>query len=456
MNDNSFLKNYLKGEASYGFWSVATRLIGMINTFITIGALTLYEYGSFQLLLVSYAGVATFLSIGGGVIRNDILRFEAEGRSADAKKLFYESSIARICIGLILWAFVFFNFGFLSFHFSASYISLVRIISFLFLHDSIITSVTTLIEMRKKFNVIASRTSIAKAAQLLVLFYFILFKNLNLQAVVISLVISMFITLAFLLPAFFEAYKPWKNIKNSPKNFLFKILSSYGKWELFQPMAGKLTSFLEPWAIKLFISTEAVAIFSVAQTLLATVASSFPVRTLSTLVPFEINDEEKLRKIYTSGIKYLVSLSVVIGVGCLIFVPPFISIFFNKYVVSLPFFRVLLVNLPFLAISAVSSIFLIALRRQKFLFFQKILKTIVAVALYLLLLPLFGLWGIVIQNIILTFITTASIYIYFERTKPKLFVNWRDIFRYNEEDRIFLKKIIAIVKSYIGNKFLFR
>jgi O-antigen/teichoic acid export membrane protein len=450
----TFSKIYLKGEFSYGFWNSFTRVIGAINTFLVISYLTLHEYGSFQLLLVSYAGVATFLNIGGGVIRNDILRFEAEGRSADAKKLFYESSIVRIIIGLLLWTFAFFNFSFLSFRFDASYVSLIRVISFLFLHDAIITSVTTLIEMRKKFNIIASRASIAKIVQLPVLLYFILFSNLDLQAVVISLVISMFVTLGFLLPSFFEAYKPWRNVKNSPKNFLFKILSSYGKWELFQPMVSKLTSFLEPWAIKLFINTEAVAIFSVAQTLIGTVAGFFPVKTLSTLVPFEINDEGKLRKIYTSGVKYLVSLSVAIGVGCLIFVPPFITLFFNKYTVSLPFFKVLLITLPFLAISGVSSVFLIALRRQKFLFFQKILKIIIAVALYLLLLPMFGLWGIVIQNIILTLIMTASIYIYLKNTQPKLFINWQDIFIYNEEDKIFLKKIVATLKGYIGNKFL--
>ena len=72
MTDN-FLKSYLKGEASYGFWNFVTRGVGAVNTFIVISALTLYEYGSFHILLASYAGASVLLNIGSGVIRNDIL-----------------------------------------------------------------------------------------------------------------------------------------------------------------------------------------------------------------------------------------------------------------------------------------------------------------------------------------------------------------------------------------------
>ena len=75
-------------------------------------------------------------------------------------------------IGFLLWFTVFFFASRLSFKFGQDYISLIRIISFLFLHDALLTIVTTLIEMRRKFSVIASRTSVAKVVQLTILLYF--------------------------------------------------------------------------------------------------------------------------------------------------------------------------------------------------------------------------------------------------------------------------------------------
>lgn len=454
MNNHSFSKVYLKGEFSYGFWNIISKVIAAINAFLVISVLTLYEYGSFQILLASYAGAVAFMSIGGGVVRNDILRFEAEGRSADAKKLFYESSIARISIGTFLWATVFFSAPALSFKLGPDYISLIKIISFMFLHDALLTVITTPVELRRKFSVLASRAVMTKAIQLAVLIYFLLFQNINLRAVVISLVISLFATLFILTPSFITSYLPWRSIKKSPDEFLFKILTSYGKWEMIQPIAGKIASFFETWAVKVFISTEAVAVFSIAQTLLGTVAGFFPTKTLSTLVPMEIKNEEKLRKIYTYGVKYLIAFSVVIGIASFVAVPIFINIFFSKYAVSLQYFSALLLTLPLLAITSVSSAFLTALRRQKFLFFQKILKSLVAIPLYLLLLPLFGLWGLVFHNFILLTVMTGSVYFYLKNMNPKLFIRWHDVIVFGKSDMAFLENTYNSLKKYSLLRFM--
>lgn len=454
MSDNSFLKNYLKGEASYGFWNIITRLVAAVNTFITLSYLTLYEYGSFQLLLVTYAGAAVFLNIGGGVIRNDILRFEAEGRSADAKKLFFESLVLKIIIGVILCLAVFYFAPVLSFKYSPGHIFLVKLMSLLFLHDALLSSFTTIIEMRKRFNVIASRLSIVKFSQLAVLLYFVSFRNVDLQAVVISLVISMLVSLIFLVSPFIDAYSVWSGIKKSKEKFLFKILRSYGKWEVVEPLVNRFTAFFETWAIKLFISTEAVAIFSIAQMIIATLNGFLPVKTLLTLVPMEVNNEEKLRKIYTNAVKYIGIFSATIAIVAFFSVPIIIGIFFDKYLVSLTYFKALLLTLPLYATIGVSSIFLISLRRQKFLLSQKILKTLIVVPLYILLLPHFGLWGLVIQSYIWLIVALISIYVYLRNTKPHLFIVWSDVFIFSSEDKIFIFNTIEYIKSI--SKGLFR
>ncbi|HEY0221116.1 MAG TPA: oligosaccharide flippase family protein, partial [Candidatus Paceibacterota bacterium] len=451
-NNTAFSKTYLKGEVSYGAWDIFSKGVGVLNSFLVLSALTIYEYGSFQLLLASYSGLAVFMGIGGGVISNDIVRFEAEGRSGDAKKLFFEISFWKIIIGIVLTVSVFFCAPFLAFKYGAGHISLIQIMSLLFLHDAFLGVAKTLLELRKKFNLLAGRTSISRVAQFFILFGFYLFGHINLQAVVISLVTSMFITLGFLVFPFIESYITWKKVEMSSGGFLWKIMASYGKWGIFQQVAGKITPFFETWAIKLIISTEAVAIYSVAQTIVGTISGFLPTKTLSVLVPMEIKNEEKLRKIYTYGMKYLFIMSVCFGVLAFFGVPVLVSLFFNKYLVSLPYFKVLLLTLPILSIVSISTVFLTAFRRQKFGFFNKILRTSVAIPLYLILLPIFGLWGLVIHNFIIVSVMLVSTYIYMSGMTPRLFVSIRDIFSFGSEDRIFIGGFINDIKRYLRNK----
>jgi len=313
-----------------------------------------------------------------------------------------------------------------------------------------------IIEMRKKFGVIASRSSSAKVAQFLILLFYFVFLKINLRAVVISLVGSSFVALVIILPSFFDSYEPWRKFEKSSKKLLFKILFSHGKWEVVQPFFTKIISFVEPWAIKLFVSTEAVAIYSIAQTLVGTVAGFFPTKTLSTLIPLEANNEERMRKIYTFGIKYLIVFSLLEGVVAFFAFPIIINLFFKKYLLSLAYFKVLLFTLPLSAISAVSSYFLVVLRRQKFLFFQKILKISIALPLYFLFLPIFGLWGLVIQNFILSLFLIFSLYYYLKNTEPRLFADLSDFFHFGEQDRLFARNISSDVKKYISKKLLMR
>ncbi|MEQ1500480.1 MAG: oligosaccharide flippase family protein [Parcubacteria group bacterium] len=445
--NNNFSRSYFVGELSYGFWDTFAKIIGVINTFFIISSLTRYEYGSFQLLLSSYSGLAVLLGVGGGVVANDIIRYEAEGRNADAKKLFYEIFYVKIAIGFLLLFATFCFTPFLSAKYGPDYISLIRIISFLFIHDALLGVMKVVLEMRKMFNFIASRTSVAKIAQLVILLYFYFFNHVNLRAVVISLVGSLFVTLALLVPQFLKAYSPWSIVKKSSNNFLIKIMTSHGKWGIFQQITGKITPIFEAWSIKLFINTEAVAIYSVAQTIVGTIAGFLPTKTLAVLVPLEIKNEEKLKKIYTYGMKYLVAIATLSGLVAYFTVPILIDFFFKKYIVSMPYFKVLLLTLPMLAIMSMSSIFFVAFRKQKFAFFQKVLKTVISIPLYLLLLPMLGLWGLVVHNFIITFVMVVSVYVYMKNMTPRLFVNLHDMVVFGKEDMVFLSGFLENTKK---------
>ena len=105
----SFSKKFLSGEAHFGFWGVVSKLIGLITTFFLISALSVYQYGVFQLLLSIFSILSSVVAIGAGVVGNDINRFIGLGKEAEAKKLFFQYNSARLVVGLILSTGLFFG-----------------------------------------------------------------------------------------------------------------------------------------------------------------------------------------------------------------------------------------------------------------------------------------------------------------------------------------------------------
>ena len=446
-----FYKTYLKGEFFYGFWNMVSRGVGFLNTLITLTQLTVYQYGVFQLILASFSGLSIFIGLGGETIRNDILRYIGENKVSFAKKLFYESFFLRLTIGIGLWASVFFGAPYFFSNYGPDFIYYIQIISFLFLHDSILPSIQQVLEADKKFNLIASRASLSKIVQLGILGYYFVFQDAGLREVLLSLVIASFVSLLFMLVIVFKRYYViWKKIESTQDALIRRLLLSYGKWELLRPAAAKLTNFVQVWITKFFIGTEAVALFSVAQTMIGMIANLLPINTLSALVPREVADRDRMQKIYNTGTKYLVLLSILMGLVALVLTPPFIRFFFPKYIAVLPLFSVMLVTLPIIALSALAGIFLVVYRKQGFLLFHKILKGIISSLLIALLVPMLGLWGLPVQTIILSTILYVILYVYMWRADIAISIQLREIFRFDNTDRELFRNVISDGRKYLA------
>ncbi len=443
----------MKGEFFFGVWNVVSRGIGFFNTLIVLSQLTIYQYGVFQLILTSFSGLAVFMGFGGETIRNDILRYVGVRNYEYAKKLFWESSVFRLVIAVILWAGVFFGAPLFFTQYSPEFIVYIKIISFLFLHDAILPSFRLILESEKKFNLIASRASLGRFIQLGIVAYFYFFAVVGLKEVILSIVISSFVSLAIVAVSVITLYvKSWKPVRSVQHALIYSVLFSYGKWELLRPVAGKVVDFVQVWVTKIFIGTEAVAIFSVAQTMLGTLANLFPVNTLSALVPLHVADKEKLQKIYNVGSKYLVIFSIAIGLVGLVLAPPFIYLFFPKYAASLPYFSVLLVTLPISALSIVASIFLTVYRKQGFLLVQKLLKGLIGAILYVVFIPWFGMWGLVLQVIVLSIILYAILHTYLLRARLDVALDWKYMVRFDDSDREFLRNVYADIKKVVKRR----
>lgn len=450
----AFSQQYVRGEAHYGSWGLAAKGIGFVNTIITLSALSLYQYGVFQLVLSLYGAATYFTTIGNGVVNNDIAHFVREGKEGHAKKLFLEYSTLRFIASVVLFCTFFFGATLFAETYTMGFISDLRIVAFLFLSEFFFNATESLLAVRLRFATVASRPAIAKAAQLAALVYFLSTGDLGLPEMFLSMIFGSVVSVATMIPAFLSLYRQWIGMRVTREHLLPRIFATYGKWDLYRQAAGEITNRIQPWLIKIFISTEAVAVFSVASAFIAAIKDvGYPVKTLKTLVPLHMSDEEKSRYIFVKGSRYLLAFSILMTLGAAVAVPVMVYLFVPKYTLSLPYFFAMLPAIPVTALGVVATTFLIALRKQRFLFWLGIEKNATMLTFSLGLLPAIGLWALAIEETMTPLLALIIVYLYMFRTEPGGFrFSLREFVTFDRSDLEFAKIVYKDLRSIIREK----
>lgn len=449
-NQFSFFDKYLSGEAHNTFWNFVARGVGFLNTAITIYALTIYQYGVFQLLLASYAFFSYFISWGGFAAGTEIVRLSGEGREDKAKRLFWEFNLFRLGNAVLLWAAFFWgaNLPFMTSRYGPDAIILIKILSFLFLSEAFLGAVQTILTLRLKFEYLASRSATGKIFQLGILLYFYFYSNVGLMAVMLSVVASHFLSALASFPQAFKLLMEWKHVEMSAWGIFPKLARAHGKWASLRGFVGQLSSRLEPWFIKFFLGTDAVGIYSVASQMAGMLRGIVPVSTLSTLIPRIASEEERAKRIFVRGVKYLIIANTIVMAAGITAAPIAVLLFFTQYAASLPYFLALVIIMP-LRIGTISDILLSAYRDQKYFFLRTMTRNFASILFMLILLPVLGLWGLVINDIFFNLAVTWASYSRLVSIRPEFRIKWGDTFTWDEEDTLLLKKAFAGARKII-------
>lgn len=446
----SFMSIFLKGEAISAFWNFITKGIGLLNTFLTITSLTLYQYGVFQLLL-SFSGIPSdFLNLGSAVISNEISRAIADNRMADAKRIFIEYSLVRFIISVLVWIVMFFGATYFFQKYNIDFIKDMRLISVLILTEGIFSIIRSLCLIRLEFGIVALRYTINKAVQSVVLIFFFLQGNLGLKQLIWSIIIASTLSVLAISFKFLRVYLRWSDVKPSKKIMVWNIFLTYGTWDIVRQFANKVTFRVKPWLIKHFISTEAVAIFSIAETIVTTLQDILPSNTLQSLVPLWIKDKALSVKMFSYGVKYFVLVGIIVATFGLIVVPPVVNFFFTKYTESLPLFYIMSINLPIFAAGILIGNYLIAHRQQKYIFFLHLFRNILTLSIITLTLPIIGLWGLSIEFVTVPLIMVIITYLYTKNQEKGFHFDFKIIFGFKEEDKDILRKGMSIIRGWFS------
>ncbi|MDP3727102.1 MAG: hypothetical protein Q8R35_00505, partial [bacterium] len=107
---HSFAERFIRGNVLDRSWSLVVTGVGLLTSFLTLTALSVYEFGLYQLVLAAVAFIGMFsVDVFDAVIQSDISRGLASGRRDESKRLFLEFAALKVGLGIAITTALFFG-----------------------------------------------------------------------------------------------------------------------------------------------------------------------------------------------------------------------------------------------------------------------------------------------------------------------------------------------------------
>lgn len=438
---HSFAERFVRGNILDRAWSLAVAGLGLVTSFITLWALSVSDFGRYQLVLAAVAFVTAFsVDLFDEVIQSDVSCYIAEGRRGEAKRLFIEFAALKIGFGLLITAVLFFGAGPVARAYGGEAVQgYIRIISFLFVLRSVRMIASLLLKSVVSLKALGASAVEEGLKLALVAVAFFMF-TLGIREVLLAAVAGAAVAMAYILIQALYAYqRVFSGIKAAGHYQLVPAFRRYGGLVLFRTALHRAAKPMRPWLIKGFVGTEAVALYALAVNLVTLIKDFIPLVGVS-LVSWELGNHERLRTIFIRGAKY----SFWVGLGAYALfgavMPGAVWLILPKYLTAMPLFLLLLISLPFHGISRLEYSLLTAFREQKLLTARLIVEIVMSFVTLILLLPVIGLTAVAVE------VNGAIIWRvwYLQRALgrkyPYLKLNLSAFFRFDEEDRVIFRR----------------
>ena len=217
----------------------------------------------------------------------------------------------------------------------------------------------------------------------------------------------------FVSRSLFRMFFLWLTIKQTKNKQTDKETLSFGKHLTLMQSIGLFANQLDKIILWQFLGPSMLAIYAFAQLPLDKAKAAIPISQLALPKLSEKNIKEIKRSILKKFYK-LFFFSALLTAAFILTAPFIYKILFPKYQASVPYFQGLSLTLIFLPFSILGTS-LIANMRQKELYFNAIIIPIFKISLFLILIPLYGIWGIVAALLISQTLGSSLTFYFFKK-----------------------------------------
>lgn len=428
------------------------RFLSFFAVLLIMRGLNLYEYGILTLGMAITGPVASFAGMGlDSMFVADTARYLGEEKFGRAKKLIITFLRNKVLITFLMLAIGWFLRSWLE----TKYGSIISVYFFWFAIWVVVQSMQTitnlLSQIYEKFIVLSFANVFEVIIKLIVVLIF--WKTIGLTIISVLWVYIISKSAAFLvmsIPIWKEFNKSLGKVKADKESVIWEILKRHGKWEMIRNLAGNFTNNIKPWFVKFFLNTEAVAIYSLAQTIYSVISQTLPLRNVILPIVIKRIENRKLSSlIIQKANKYAIYYYLFAIISFFIAGDFLVGYFLPKYLPAVFLIKIMLFALLTTSITSNHTLLLYGLRQQKFLLFTHDAIIILSrISILPLLLWVGGLSGIAFEMIFSSFIV-ALIMEYYLRKKFEI-ITWRfkSLLVFDNYDKWFLRKILSKTKSF--------
>lgn len=451
---SSLTAKIARGTLYLSLSSSAARLLSFLTVIFVTRGLTLFEYGVVTLVLSVTGPVNSISGLGmDELIVADVGKSLGEGNRSYAKKLLLSFFKIRffiiIFLGFLGW---FFRIP-LEARYGPAITQYFLLVFILVLAQFFKNAFNLIFQIHQKFG----QLSTTGVAEVVVRFtaVIVLWKigALNVGTVLLSYILAAAIPILIFIPSIVRTIYYFKNadVENYPNGVILPLLARHGKWQLFLDVAGNAISSVRYWLIKIFLSTEAVAIFGVAQSMYSAVASLLPLKSvIFPIIASKSNEPPVMKKLLTRSTKYSLLLYAGLTAASVFIAPFFISAFFPKYLAGIFIFQLMSLRLIFNAFSISQAPLLIVLKEQRYVFLLSVVNAISVLIFSPIFMVTLGLPGAVLEGLLTVFIIILMREIFLRRKYGFASVSLNTFFTVDEYDKMILKRLwqrLRLLKS---------
>lgn len=456
MSDNySFSKKFIEGEAASGFWNMAYYGIVTLNSFIILHFLEVYEYGLYQLILVVIAA-AESLVIGflDDLVLTDLSRYLGRQEKSLAKRIFNEYAFMRIFLAVLGTAVLILGAEVVSHYYRQDIALFLRIASLALIFRVGLSVMNLFFNGSLYFSAFGASVfgEIIKFGVILGLWQWY---GLGISQIIIAYVVGHAAAFIFSGFHFWSWYRNiFKGIKAAQESLVKAMIRLYGPWMGLRYVLSRVTNNLRPWVMRIFVSTEAVGLFSFAQSLFAVIARLMPLGMLGNLMPRELDNKPRLKYIFGTMVKYSVFLSLAGAVVSLTAVPLLVGLIFPKYLPAMPLFRIMTAIIFLYGFYKVFRMTLVVFKEQKVLVLRSLDGSVLSPLILVVLLPILGVKGAAIEWVVTYLVTTILFYYYLVKAHPCLQLRLKN-FYLNKNDSKIIRQLFILARQQIKNRLSF-
>lgn len=438
---------------SLSFGSNVQRVFSFFVFILVMKELTVHDYGILTLLFSITSPFMYFSGIGiGGLITSEIAK--ARGRFDDVRisRVFFEYYIVKVVIFSLLIALscIFNDYlgGKYDIYLLRYFKPIIAYVVFLFIIDFNSVLLTSY-EKFVKLSIINILEPVSRIVLLIVLFFNGGFDVMDVFSVyIISKAISSVIGFLFvakilrkLVPLF----------KRSDKYILPTIMKSYGKWLTLQGLMGNLLKNINPWIIKIFLNTEMVAIFGIAQKITGTISGALSVNTvIFPLINKSVGNENLIDVIIKKSRKYSLYFSMIVVLLVFLFTDFFVLNFVPQYSQSILLIKILILKMIIVSFYVGRASLFYVYNLQKFQFFYSFLSLIQSFIFKIFFLYYFSLVGLALSGLVSSLLGYIVSDYFLSKKISHYKYSLKEYFIFDNYDKKIVQSILNKLKHVFG------